>query len=148
MTVSGRRDEKVRSPFGKRPGAARSSLHPEADEFAPSGAIEFLSRSGDACLRPHGALDEPMARRLEREAVALIDDGVEQLVIDLRAVESLTPSTSGLLWAVHRYGRAKGSRLTVVVGDTPAVRAMDRAGLLSGLTRPPAREQPFFDWTR
>jgi anti-anti-sigma regulatory factor len=148
MTVIGRRDEKVRSPFGKPPGPARSSADREAEGFAPSGAIEFLTGSGDACLRPHGALDEAMARRLEREAVALVDDGAEHLVIDLRAVDSLTPSTSSLLWAVHRYGRAKGSRLTVVVGDTPAARAMDRAGLLAGLTRPPASGQPFFEWTR
>ena len=122
------------------------SHHERAER--PAGPIELLSRSGGVCLRPRGALDETIARRLEREAVKLIDEGVGRVVIDLRAVDSITPSTSSLLWAVHRYGRARGSRLSVVVGDTPGARAMDRVGLLAGLTDPPSREQPFFEWTR
>lgn len=142
-----RHDQTISQTVGMRREAAWSPLT-EAEGVSSSSAIELLSQSGDACLRPRGALDESMARRLEREAVKLIDAGAERIVIDLRAVDSLTPSTSSLLWAVQRYGRAKGSRLTVVVGDTAPARAMDRAGLLAGLTDPQPREQPFFEWTR
>jgi hypothetical protein len=92
--------------------------------------------------------DALVARRLEQEARRLIDDGERRVVIDLRAADRLDPGMSATLWAIHRYGRARRARVSVVLGDTPAAGAIDRAGLLAGLIDRPPGSQVFFDWTR
>ena len=94
-------------------------------------AIEADFDGSRAILRPHGEVDIATAPAVERQALALLDEGAEQLVLDLGGVSFF--DSSGLRLLFRLESAADTRRRTVTIGDcSPAVRRVfDLTGLTS-----------------
>ena len=81
-----------------------------------------VERRGDVLLVIiHGRMGEIEAQQLQRELLALVDEGSVKLVVDLTDVPFLTSTSLGALMVAHKRVRAKDGYLRVA-GAQPLVR--------------------------
>lgn len=92
-----------------------------AGEDAPSLKLETRTTRNRLLVTPHGRMGEIEAHQLQRELLALIDQGAQRMVVDMTDVPFITSTCLGALMVAHKRIREKNGYIRVA-GAQPLVR--------------------------
>jgi anti-sigma B factor antagonist len=104
-----------------------------AEAMRPDFTIDVASVDGLVVVRARGEIDLATAPEVQSRAVALLDQGHEHVVIDLRRVSFIDSMGISALLSATQRARELGARFSVILGDKSAMRALDIAGVLGML---------------
>jgi anti-sigma B factor antagonist len=91
--------------------------------------IEVTGDSATTVLTAVGEIDSSSAPTLRTRLDALLDDGVQELTVDLRGVSFLDSAGLCVLAAAHRRATREGRRLRVLATSRAVVRPLQITGL-------------------
>jgi len=86
-------------------------------------------RDGLGLVELTGEVDLYTAPRFKEDVVALIDEGVTELIVDLSAVTFIDSTALGVLISGVKRLHDSDGRLLVVAGSKPVVRILSITGL-------------------
>ena len=93
-----------------------------------------MVRDGLGLIKLTGEVDLYTAPRFKDDLVALIDDGVADVVIDLSGVTFIDSTALGVIISGVKRMRERDGHLAIVAGSRPVVRILDITGLNKVLT--------------
>jgi anti-sigma B factor antagonist len=97
-------------------------------------SFDWALRDGVARLVVAGEVDMTSAGALTGRALALLDDGPTQLVLDMSGVTFCDSAGLNALFRVYARAEEKGARLTLQSLNAAVYRVLDATGATSVLT--------------
>jgi anti-sigma B factor antagonist len=120
-------------PDGKGPVPVGGPAY--CDGMVESGlSFDWALRDGIARLVVAGEVDMTSAGALTGRALALLDDGPTQLVLDMSGVTFCDSAGLNALFRVYARAEEKGARLTLQSLNAAVYRVLDATGATSVLT--------------
>jgi anti-sigma B factor antagonist len=111
-----------------------------------SSGVDFSSQRGRlrddvGLVVLSGEVDIAMAPRFKEDLVALVEEGVKNVIVDLLAVTFIDSTALGVLIGGIRRLHPGGGRLVLVADGRPVMRALTLTGLDRVFTICSTREQ-------
>ena len=100
-------------------------------DFTSQGSVV---RDGLGLIELSGEVDLYTAPRFKDELIALVDDGVVNVVIDLSQVSFIDSTALGVIISGVKRLHERDGRLRIVAASRPVVRILDITGLDKVLT--------------
>jgi anti-sigma B factor antagonist len=120
-------------PDGNSSTAVGGSAY--CDAMVESGlSFDWALRDGVARLVVAGEVDLTSADALTGRALALLDEGPTQLVLDMSGVTFCDSAGLNALFRVYARAEEQGARLTLTSLNAPVYRVLDATGATTVLT--------------
>jgi anti-sigma B factor antagonist len=97
-------------------------------------SFDWALRDGVARLVVAGEVDLTSADALTGRALALLEDGPSQLILDMSGVTFCDSAGLNALFRVYARAEEKGARLTLTSLNAPVYRVFDATGATTVLT--------------
>jgi anti-sigma B factor antagonist len=103
-----------------------ATLEPASDDLI---TLSVATSDASARVRTTGEIDSSTAPQMHAELDAVLDTGVQTLIVDLCGVTFLDSAGLCALAAVHRRATTKGVQLRVLVSNRAVIRPLQITGL-------------------